>query len=104
MGVRTVGTLKRYEGRSRIMNFIAIFRDGKVQQFKKFPQDSPIDFSAYILPRKIDDLQEVGIDRCSSCDSLFPDGLNECEHCDELFCCDCANEHGSEISTGGCNF
>ena len=108
MSARTVGTLKRYEGRKRVMDFIAIFRNGKLQRIKKFPDDKTKDYSAYILPRKIDDLAEEGIDKCSSCDSLFPDGLNFCDHCDELFCCDCSDEHryeiSDELSTGGCNY
>ena len=104
MSVKTVGTLKRYEGRKRVMDFIAIFRNGKLQQIKKFPDDNTRNYSAYILPRKIELLEDEGIDKCSQCDYLFPDGLNECEHCDEKFCCDCSFEHSSEIMTGGCNY
>lgn len=102
MKVRNTTEIKRYEGRNRIKDFIAIVRDGKIQQIKKLPDNN---FNGYVLPRQIDenDLEEY-FGKCSNCGTLFPDMLNECEHCNELFCCNCAMEHTSEIDTGGCNF
>jgi len=98
----------RYEGRKRIKDFIAIVRDGKIIQFKKFTDVNRAE-NGYILPRAIDENNlEDYFDKCSSCGAFFPDRLNPCEECDEFFCCDCAEEHRQELmdnmSTGGCNY
>ena len=99
--------IKWYEGRKRVKDFIVIVRDGKIQRFKKFPKENG-ELSGYILPRRITDIEDAGIDQCSDCSDHFPDGLNPCEHCDELFCCDCSDSHreqiADEFSTGGCNY
>lgn len=96
--------IKWYLNGKKIDTFMVKIVNGKVQSRQKFDY---LEQSCYILPRNLgieDDFYKIGIDKCSNCESYFPDGLNECEHCDEMFCCDCADEHSSEISTGGCNF
>ncbi len=99
---------KWYEGRKRVKDLIVVIRDGKIERVKKINTIDQEPVSGYILHRKIESLEDEGIEQCSSCSHYFPDGLNPCEHCDELFCCDCADEHrweiSDEISTGGCNF
>lgn len=103
----TKGTLKYYEKRKLVKDFIAIFRDGKLQKIKKF---EPLDEvqQGYILPRRFTELEDAGIEQCSDCNDYFPDGLDECEHCSDKFCCECADQHreaiSEEYSTGGCRY
>jgi len=104
-----VGNIKYYEKRKVVKDFVAIYRDGKLEKIKTFPSESTEKgYGVYILPRKIVNLEDIEFDQCSSCEAYFPDGLDECEHCNEKFCCDCADEHRDEIaddfSTGGCRF
>jgi hypothetical protein len=100
--MKTKGYLKLFDGRKRVHNFIAIYKNDQLQGTKII--SDPINENGYVLPRNITDLDDIGFDECSSCNSYFPDGLNECEHCEEKFCCDCAEDHKDEIETGGCNF
>lgn len=109
--MNTKGDIKVYDGRKRVKDFIAIYRDGKLQRVKNMNDETFGDegnLSGYILPRSFDRLEDVHIDQCSRCDQYFPDGLNECEHCGDQLCCDCADEHRDEITdeidTGGCRY